>query len=66
MARVCSSSAPFRPIEFEKGKAAIAVPSIDKLPPVIDTVIAAVRAGELDEQLAHASAQATPKKAKGK
>jgi hypothetical protein len=53
-------------IEFEKGKAAIAVPSVDKLPSVIDTVIAAVRAGELDEQLAHASAQATPKKAKGK
>src|SRR3954454_12742757 len=38
-------------IEFEKGKAAIAVPSIDKLPTVIDTLIKAVRAGELDEQL---------------
>jgi hypothetical protein len=58
--------AGWKPIEFEKGKAAIAVPSIDKLPSVIETVIAAVRAGELDEQLAHASAQATPKKAKGK
>ena len=57
--------AGWKPIEFEKGKAAIAVPSIDKLPSVIETVIAAVRAGELDEQLAHASAQATPKKAKG-
>ena len=56
----------WKPVEFEKGKAAIAVPSIDKLPSVIDTVIAAVRAGELDEQLAHASAQATPKKSKGK
>ena len=38
-------------IEFEKGKAAIVVPSIDKLPTVIDTLIKAVRAGELDEQL---------------
>jgi hypothetical protein len=58
--------AGWKPIEFEKGKAAIAVPSLDKLPSVIDTVIAAVRAGELDEQLAQASAQATPKKSKGK
>ena len=58
--------AGWKPIEFEKGKAAIAVPSLDKLPSVIDTVISAVRAGELDEQLAQASAQATPKKAKGK
>jgi hypothetical protein len=38
-------------IEFEKGKAAIVVPSIEKLPSVIDTLIKAVRAGELDEQL---------------
>ena len=40
-----------KPIEFEKGKAAIAVPSLDKLPTVIDTLITAVRNGELDEQL---------------
>ena len=40
-----------KPIEFEKGKAAIAVPSLDKLPSVIDTLITAVRNGELDEQL---------------
>lgn len=40
------------PIEFVKGKAAIAAPSLDKLPTVIDTLIAAVRNGELDEQLA--------------
>ncbi len=58
--------AGWKPIEFEKGKAAIAVSSMDKLPSVIDTVIAAVRAGELDDQLAQASAQATPKKPKGK
>src|SRR5713101_8634388 len=37
-------------IEFEKGKAAIVVPSLDKLTTVIDTLIKAVRAGELDEQ----------------
>jgi hypothetical protein len=53
-------------VEFEKGKAAIAVPSLDKLPSVIDAVIAAVRGGELDDQLAQASAQATPKKPKAK
>jgi hypothetical protein len=38
----------FRPIEFEKGKAGIAVPSKDKLVSVIQTIVAAVRAGELD------------------
>jgi hypothetical protein len=38
-----------RPIEFEKGKDGIVVPSKDKLPAVIDTLIAAVRAGELDD-----------------
>src|SRR5450631_2769472 len=44
-----------RPIEFEKGKPAIAVPSLDKLPSVIDTLITAIRAGELDAQLAQTS-----------
>ena len=48
-------------IEFEKGKAAIAVPSLDKLPSVIDTVITAVRDGELDQQLAHANNQSAPR-----
>ena len=38
-----------KPIEFEKGRAGIVVPSKDKLPAVIDTLISAVRAGELDE-----------------
>jgi len=38
-------------IEFEKGKAAIAVGTLEKLPGVIDALIKAVRAGELDEQL---------------
>jgi hypothetical protein len=36
-------------IEFEKGKAAITVGSLEKLPAVIDALIKAVRAGELDE-----------------
>ena len=49
-----------KPIEFEKGKTAIAVPSLDKLPSVIDTLISAIRAGELDQQLAQ-SKQAAPK-----
>ena len=48
-----------RPLEFDKGKSAIAVPSLDKLPPVIDALISAVRGGELDEQLAQASKLAT-------
>jgi len=40
-----------KPIEFEKGKPAIAVSSLDKLPGVIDTLITAIRAGELDQLL---------------
>ena len=44
-----------KPVEFEKGKTAIAVASLTKLPSVIDTLITAVRNGELDEQLAAAS-----------
>ena len=43
-----------KPIEFEKGKNAIAVPSVDKVPLVIDILITAVRNGELDQQLAQA------------
>jgi hypothetical protein len=35
--------AGFKPIEFDKGKTAIAVPSLDKLPAVIDKLITAVR-----------------------
>jgi hypothetical protein len=35
----------WKPIEFEKGKAAIVVPSLEKLPTIIDTLIAAVRNG---------------------
>ena len=54
--------AGYKSVEFDKGKAAVSVPSLDKLPSVIDTLIAAVRNGELDQQLAEASKQGTPKK----
>ena len=47
-----------------QGKPAIAVPSLDKLPSVIDTLITAVRNGELDQQLAQASKLATARKPK--
>ena len=43
-----------KPIEFEKGKNGIAVPSLSKIPIVIDILITAVRNGELDAQLAQA------------
>ena len=46
-------------IEFEKGKNAIAVPSFDKMPLIIDILITAVRNGELDEQLAQTKKPAT-------
>src|SRR5215471_10324092 len=48
-----------KPIEFEKGKNAIAVPSLDKIPLVIDILITAVRNGELDQQLAQAKKRET-------
>jgi hypothetical protein len=54
----------FKPLEFEKGKSGIAVPSLEKLPGVIDTLIAAVRGGELDEQLAQSSKSASVRKAR--
>ena len=41
-----------KPIEFEKGKAGIAVASRDKLPALIDALIGAARAGELDGLMA--------------
>ncbi len=50
---------------FDKGgKTAIAVPSLDKLPSVLDTLITAVRNGEFDEALAQVAKQATPTKPK--
>ena len=48
-----------KPIEFERDKNAIAVPSLDKLPLIIDILITAVRNGELDEQLAQTKKPAT-------
>ena len=51
-------------VEFEKGKAAIAVASPDKIGGLIDSLIAAVRAGELDDALAQASKAAAVKKTK--
>ena len=48
-----------KPIQFEKGKNAIAIPSLDKIPLVIDMLITAVRNGELDEQLAQTKKPAT-------
>ncbi len=51
-----------KPIEFEKGKAGIAVASKDKLPALIDSLIGAVRAGELDDILARVKAVGAPKK----
>jgi hypothetical protein len=55
-----------KPIEFEKGKAGIAVGPKEKLPAVIDALIAAVRAGELDDlftQAAKTGAIGKPRKA---
>lgn len=49
-----------RPIEFEKGKAGIAVPAPEKMHEVIDTLIEAVRAGELDDQLAQTAGKSRP------
>ena len=40
-----------KPLEFEKGKAAILLKDRTKLVATIEMLIAAVRAGELDEQL---------------
>src|ERR1035441_6497424 len=53
-----------RPIEFERGKAAIAVSKKEKLIPTIETVIAAVQAGELDTVLEQMSKSAVVTKGK--
>ena len=50
-----------RPIEFEKGKAGIAVASRDKLPALIDSLIGAAQAGELDDLLARVKPVGAPK-----
>src|SRR5262245_31889109 len=50
-----------KPIEFEKGKAGIAVASREKLPALIDSLIGAVRAGEFDDLLARVKPVGIPK-----
>jgi len=45
----------WRPVEIESGKPAIVVRSYKELPKVIDTLVSAVAAGELDQALAKAS-----------
>src|ERR1700720_1209870 len=47
------------PIEFGKGTNAIAVPSLDKIPMIINILVTAVRNGELDDQLAPAKKSVT-------
>ena len=44
-----------KPIEFEKGKAGIAVASKERLPGVIDAMIKAARDGELDDLMTRMS-----------
>ena len=54
----------FKTLEFEKGKAAIAVGAIDRLDGVLTTLIAAARAGEIDgllEAASGASSRGAPK-----
>jgi hypothetical protein len=51
-------------VEFDKGKTAIVVPSLEKLPAVIDTLIAAIRNGELDVQLEAAATKPAAKEGK--
>src|SRR5690606_1880941 len=46
-----------KPIEFAKDKNAIAVGELSALPAILDTLAEAVRAGELDAQLAAAAAE---------
>lgn len=46
-----------KPIEFAKDKNAIAVGELSALPATLDTLTEAVRAGELDTQLAAAAAE---------
>jgi hypothetical protein len=64
---VFSVRSGFDALEFEKGKSAIVVGSVDRLDGVIGTVISAVRAGELDgmieaAKMAHGSVAGRQKK----
>ena len=51
-----------KPVEFDKGKSGIAIASVEKLPGVIDTLIAAVRNGELDTVLSQVKRRLMQKK----
>lgn len=55
-----------KPLEFEKGKSGIVVGPRDKLPGVIDAVIAATQSGELDALLEQAKAVGQPPTSKKK
>jgi hypothetical protein len=46
-----------RPLDLGKGTNAVAVPSLEELPSILATLVAAVNAGELDEAIATAAAQ---------
>lgn len=50
-----------RPLEFEKNKAGISVASRDKLTALIDSLIGATQAGELDDLLARVKPVGAPK-----
>jgi hypothetical protein len=53
----------FKPLEFETGKAGVVAGTMEKLPGVIDTLIGAIRAGELDPMLEQAKTpRSAPKK----
>jgi hypothetical protein len=53
----------WKPLEFEKGKAGVVAGTMERLPGIIDTLIGAVRAGELDPMLEQTrSVRPTPKK----
>jgi hypothetical protein len=54
-----------RALEFEKGKAAARVGATERLPEVIDELIAAVRQGELDQLLAQAPKPGATPRARG-
>jgi hypothetical protein len=56
----------WKPIELEKGKGGLLARSADELLASIDVLIAAVREGQFDRQLAEASTQVQRPKAKSK
>jgi hypothetical protein len=51
-----------KPIEFDKGKSGTAVANVEKLPSVTDTLIGAVRNGELDAVLGQVKRRPMQKK----